>query len=172
MLLKQKNIKRLALAMEIGQTVQSFTDWKRRDSVPSADIAVRIASALGTTVEYLVTGSTAEQKVDTSKFFSDTESMEVREYWERVKALIKSRNTTQEGLAKTCGIPFHTLQGQIVKNRLPNTFDGYKIASALGTTVEHLVTGKEPQKETKIPDDLQAVINKYASNQYSGLCKQ
>ena len=80
MLLKQKNIKRLALATEIGQTVQCFTDWKRRDSVPSADIAVRIASALGTTVEYLVTGT-------------------------------------------------------------------------------------EPPKETKIPDDLQAVINKYASGQ-------
>ena len=34
----------------------SMYDWTRRNTVPAADIAVKIADCLGTSVEYLVTG--------------------------------------------------------------------------------------------------------------------
>lgn len=54
--LKQKNRKRIALAEEIGQSVQSFTDWKRRDSIPAADIALQISRYLGVSLEWLITG--------------------------------------------------------------------------------------------------------------------
>lgn len=37
-------------------TVVFFEDWTRRNTVPAADIAVKIADCLGTSVEYLVTG--------------------------------------------------------------------------------------------------------------------
>lgn len=56
MILKQKNIKRMALATEIGQTVQAFTDWKRRDSIPSVNIVVQISQYLDVSLEWLITG--------------------------------------------------------------------------------------------------------------------
>lgn len=56
MILKQKNRKRLALAEEIGLSVQTFTDWKRRDSIPSADIALQISKYLNVPLEWLITG--------------------------------------------------------------------------------------------------------------------
>lgn len=34
----------------------SMYDWTRRNTVPAADIAVKIADCLGTSVEYLITG--------------------------------------------------------------------------------------------------------------------
>lgn len=90
--------------------------------------------------------------------------MNTVDYWNRVKVLIKSQNKTQEGLAKDCGIPFHTLQGQIAKNRLPNTIDGYKIASALGTTVEYLVTGTEADGFKEKYDKLKTAVLEAVQN--------
>lgn len=55
-ILKQKNRKRLALAEEIGQSVQAFTDWKRRNSIPAADIALQISRYLDVSLEWLITG--------------------------------------------------------------------------------------------------------------------
>jgi len=40
----------------------TYNTWRRRRVLPRADIAVTIAKALGTTVEYLVTGETNEIK--------------------------------------------------------------------------------------------------------------
>ena len=86
--------------------------------------------------------------------------METKDFWNRVKILIKQNNTTQEGLAKSINIPFHTLQGQIVKNRLPNIIDGYNIATVLNTTVEFLITGEEkgiPQEIIKVAYEINAL---------------
>lgn len=60
-ILKKKNIKRLALAEEIGQSVQAFTDWKRRDSIPAADIALQISKYLNVSLEWLITGKEFSQ---------------------------------------------------------------------------------------------------------------
>ncbi|MCL2556899.1 MAG: helix-turn-helix domain-containing protein [Treponema sp.] len=67
-------------------------------------------------------------------------------FWERVNQLIKTRKTTQEDLAKSLGIPFGTYRGWNAYRRLPDVLSGLLIARALGTTVEHLVTGEEPGK--------------------------
>ena len=57
-LLNQKNLKRNNLYEAIKEiNAHSFYDWKRRGCVPSADIAYKIASYLGTSVEYLITGN-------------------------------------------------------------------------------------------------------------------
>ena len=86
--------------------------------------------------------------------------MEIKDFWNRVKILIKQNNTTQEGLANSINVPFHTLQGQIVKNRLPNIIDGYNIANTLNTTVEFLITGQEkglPQEIIKVAYEINAL---------------
>lgn len=45
----------------------SLYDWKRRNAVPAADIAVKIAQYLNTTVEYLITGQKYKAQNDIQK---------------------------------------------------------------------------------------------------------
>lgn len=59
-ILKSKNLMRKDLCEKIDISTQSLTDWSRKGSVPNAEIMVRIAKELGTTVEYLITGETVE----------------------------------------------------------------------------------------------------------------
>lgn len=51
-----KNLKRTAFARSVGVTNQAFTDWKRRGTIPAADIALRIADALNIDLRWLITG--------------------------------------------------------------------------------------------------------------------
>ncbi len=51
--LKQRNIKRLALADYCGINVQSFADWTRRGTLPNAEVAIKIAQFLGVSIEWL-----------------------------------------------------------------------------------------------------------------------
>ena len=56
-LLSKKGITQKALAENLGlSSSQIYANWKKRNSIPSADIAVKIADFLRTSVEYLVTG--------------------------------------------------------------------------------------------------------------------
>lgn len=58
--LKELNLKRQVLADYCKFSIQTFTDWKRRDSIPSADIALKIANYLNVSVEWLITGEEGE----------------------------------------------------------------------------------------------------------------
>jgi transcriptional regulator with XRE-family HTH domain len=54
--LKQKNLKRQAVADAVGISTQSFTHWSMRGSVLAADTAIKIAQFLDVSVEWLITG--------------------------------------------------------------------------------------------------------------------
>lgn len=54
--LNYQNISYKAFATKIGISVSTLNMYLYRNSMPSADIAVKMARALHTTVEYLVTG--------------------------------------------------------------------------------------------------------------------
>jgi hypothetical protein len=69
--------------------------------------------------------------------------MEVKNFWDRVKKLIKARNISCVAAAKACKIPSQTFYGWINKDLLPGLLDAYVIARFLGVTVEYLITGKE-----------------------------
>ena len=55
-LMQEQNVQKNTLAQLVNISTQTFYDWKKKGTVPSADVAVKIASFLGTTVEYLITG--------------------------------------------------------------------------------------------------------------------
>ena len=81
-------------------------------------------------------------------------------FWEQVNQLIKTQKTTQEDLAKSLCIPFGTYRGWNAYKRLPDVSSGLKIAQALNTSVEFLLTGIEPENSPKtVLDDLQAFID-------------
>lgn len=57
-LLKSKKLTNKDLSEHLGlSSVQIYANWKQRKTVPSASEAVKIAEFLGTSVEFLVTGS-------------------------------------------------------------------------------------------------------------------
>ena len=57
---KERKVSQKELAEAIGlSSGQIFTNWKARNSMLGADVAVKIAHYFGVTVEYLVTGETS-----------------------------------------------------------------------------------------------------------------
>lgn len=58
-LLKAKNLKRQAAADFAGISLQAFTHWSLRGSIPAADTAIKIADFLGVDVRWLITGDDA-----------------------------------------------------------------------------------------------------------------
>lgn len=56
LLLTEKKEKRTHLAEIIGVTNQSFSDWKKRGTIPNADTALKIADYFHVSIDWLVTG--------------------------------------------------------------------------------------------------------------------
>lgn len=65
--LEYKNIDRKELAFKARFNVSNISKGIRENNIPSADTAVKIAKALGTSVEYLVTGIQGENNDDETK---------------------------------------------------------------------------------------------------------
>lgn len=65
------------------------------------------------------------------------------DFWERLKAEIKRKNTTQEHLSAEIGVPFGTLRKWLSRKTMPNADAAVAIAHALGVSVEYLVTGAD-----------------------------
>ena len=84
--------------------------------------------------------------------------MDGTSFWLNVNRLIKSQNTTQEAIAKTCAINFGTFKNRSSKKIVPDAIEAYKIAQALNTTVEYLVTGEDASPYKKELDKLKAAI--------------
>ena len=84
--------------------------------------------------------------------------MDGTSFWLNVNRLIKSQNTTQEAIAKTCAINFGTFKNRSSKKIVPDAIEAYKIAQALNTTVEYLVTGEDTSPYKQELDKLKAAI--------------
>ncbi len=59
-LLKSKNLTAADITRMTGISSTVFSEWKKGKSVPKTDKLILIAKALGTTVEYLMTGEKPE----------------------------------------------------------------------------------------------------------------
>lgn len=71
-------------------------------------------------------------------------------FWDRTNALIKQQNKTQSSVSVDCGFNARRIQNLSGAERMPDVFEAYKIAQALNTTVEYLVTGKHTNNAEKI----------------------
>jgi len=67
------------------------------------------------------------------------------DFWTRLKKEIKAKNTTQEWIAGKIGVPFGTFRKWMTRKTYPNVKMGQEIAGLLGTTVDYLLTGLEPE---------------------------
>jgi transcriptional regulator with XRE-family HTH domain len=64
-------------------------------------------------------------------------------FWKRTNELIKRQKTKQEAIAACCGINYQTFRGWVTRETYPAADETYRIAQALGVSVEFLVTGRE-----------------------------
>lgn len=64
-------------------------------------------------------------------------------FFERVKNLLKDKNTTIKDFLETIEVNYDTYNGLRRYNNLPRADEAMKIAEALGVSVEYLVTGNE-----------------------------
>jgi len=67
------------------------------------------------------------------------------DFWNRVREALSAQGTTQEWVARKIGIRPDSFSRWIGRGILPSVDQGAAIASALGTTTEYLVTGKDPE---------------------------
>ena len=66
-------------------------------------------------------------------------------FWKNLKDELEYNMMTQKQLADSIKVSYNTFQSWITKDRLPNAEQAVKIAMALNTSVEYLVTGKHTQ---------------------------
>ena len=79
-------------------------------------------------------------------------------FWTNVKTLLDIRNLTQKELSALSDINLGTLKNQICRNVIPDAIEAVKIAKALNTTVEFLVTGTEENQAEKELTELKAKL--------------
>ena len=79
------------LAEKVGITASNIGKGQRQGSSPSADTAVKIASVLGVTVEYLVTGSNTPSNKN-----KDQESEQLRLYRKHSEIIKKCEQLSPE----------------------------------------------------------------------------
>ena len=71
-------------------------------------------------------------------------------FWDFVKEELKNKNLSLKTLSDLTELNYRTLQNQIGRNILPDVISAVKIAKALNTTVEFLVTGELPIEDTRL----------------------
>ena len=67
--LSEKHITEAELSRRIGLSQAGIIGWKSRGSLPRVDIALKTASVLNTTVDYLVNGTIDPNQIETAKSF-------------------------------------------------------------------------------------------------------
>ena len=85
--------------------------------------------------------------------------MKHTDFWIRTNNLIKLQGKTQRNLALECGFTERRIETLSSTERSPDIQEAVKIAKALNTTVEYLVTGEL----TNTGDDFNLYKEKYNS---------
>ena len=123
--------------------IATLKNQMTRNIIPDAETAVKIASVLSTTVEFLVTGQ------------NEPAIKSIMDFYERVKKLVKDKtDLTLRAFIESLGINYDSYNGLKRYSNLPRADEAVKIADALGTSVEHLVTGREQNKAAQELQDL------------------
>jgi transcriptional regulator with XRE-family HTH domain len=76
-------------------------------------------------------------------FFADIYPMGFIEFYDRVKSLVKINKMTIENVVNQAGLSLSSYNAYRRHENLPRADEAQKIAYALGTTVEYLVTGED-----------------------------
>ena len=81
------------------------------------------------------------------------------DFYNRVKLLVKEKNYSLLPFLESLGISYETFRGQRRYNNLPRADEAVKIAKALNTTVEYLVTGENQQQTPIMKTELLNILH-------------
>lgn len=79
-------------------------------------------------------------------------------FLERLKDEISYQGLTQKELAERTEISVNTIRGWFSKDLVPDVFNAVKVAKALNTTVEYLVTGENNNQAAQELTELKAKL--------------
>lgn len=125
-----KTKSQLAESLGINNAVISM--WIKRDSIPSADTALKVADFLGVPLSYLITGEKEPESGSTG---------ENSALFERIESEIEKRGMNRSELSRISGIGESTIRNW--KKTEPKARMLHEVAKALNLSMEYLLTGKE-----------------------------
>ena len=79
-------------------------------------------------------------------------------FLERLKDELSYQGLTQKELSERTDISVNTIRGWFSKDLVPDVFNAVKVAKALNTSVEYLVTGIDENKAAKELTELKAKL--------------
>ncbi len=79
-------------------------------------------------------------------------------FLERLKDELSYQGFTQKELAEKTDISVNTIRGWFSKDLVPDVFNAVKVAKALNTTVEYLVTGENNNQAAQELTELKAKL--------------
>lgn len=128
----------------LGISKNTMTNYVRGVTQPKGETLVKLASLLNVDPEWLVTGAPTEEREGEPGFarrFADS---------------LKEASLDPAGLAELAGVDQAVVESALA-GRLPDAVTLCRLARALGTTVEWLVTGEgpgppQPVKRAREPD--------------------
>jgi hypothetical protein len=90
-------------------------------------------------------------------------AMDFIEFYERVKSLAKTNKTTIEYVVGEAGLSLASYNAYRRHKNLPRADEALKIAQTLGTTVEYLITGNNPEPSTsdKTLVEIQSLLDEH-----------
>ena len=83
--------------------------------------------------------------------------IEIDLFWARVDYLLKLKRKSLTDLCNDCGIGYSAVNSQRTRGSLPKIGQIYAMAQYLGTSIEFLLSGKEP--DYKLPEKLQIIVD-------------
>jgi len=69
--------------------------------------------------------------------------MDVEGFWKRIKLRLNAQKISQKKFSEYINVPYGTFNNWLYYRRSIDVVTAYRIATALGVTVEYLVTGNE-----------------------------
>lgn len=91
--------------------------------------------------------------------------MDYLDFFERIKSMVKAQNLNLRQFIDSCGINYESYNSCKRYGNFLRADEALKIAKSLHTSVEYLITGFEPEIDTK------SVIRKYLQEQLEALRK-
>lgn len=85
------------------------------------------------------------------------------DYWRRVDELLDIQNKTLKELAFDIDVSYDVVRAYRYKNRYPKSDVQFKIANALHTSIDYLMTGKKAEAEPADPE-IGKIVSKLSGN--------
>ena len=86
----------------------------------------------------------------------------MNQFLEGLKSELSQQHLTQKELSEMTGISINTIRGWFSKDLIPDTLIAVKVAKALNTSVEYLITGQVDSSAEKELKELKQTIKLFA----------